>query len=102
MDCSYLYQTSELLYADVGANGNPYYSNNYFKFVATTDGYYQIVCQDETKYCGKFRRRYSSPSPVDILVVVTGDVFEWKPEKFSGDYYLIRHRQSQQVLDRRW
>jgi hypothetical protein len=93
-------QTSELLYADVGANGNPYYSNNYFKFVATSDGYYQIVCQYDNKVLmGNFGGGTALPV-VGFPNGFTGDLFEWKPEKFSGDYYLIRHRNSQGVLDR--
>ena len=93
-------QTSELLYADVGANGNPYYSNNYFKFVATSDGYYQIVCQYDNKV---LMGNLAGGTALPVLGFpngATGDFFEWKPEKYSGDYYLIRHRNSQGVLDR--
>ncbi|MBD2545212.1 LamG domain-containing protein [Planktothricoides raciborskii] len=85
-------QTSELLYADVGANGNPYYSNNYFKFVATGNGYYQIVSMYENRalYGGLKTQVYSTNG---------GGFFEWKPQKISGDYYLILH-QSGGALDR--
>ncbi|MBO1054680.1 MAG: hypothetical protein HEQ25_22645 [Dolichospermum sp. DET73] len=89
--------TNELLYADVGANGNPYYTNNTFKFVAVGNGYYQIICQDGNKILGGNLSGPAFAFPGNF----TGNVFfEWRPEKFSGDYYLIRHKDSQGVLDR--
>ncbi|WP_027249041.1 LamG domain-containing protein [Planktothrix agardhii] len=88
-------QSNGLLYADVGANGNPYYSNNYFKFVATDSGYYRIVSMmdDLALYGGSKAQVYSGYG--------TGWQYEWTPEKLSwGDYYLIRQRSNGEVLNR--
>lgn len=88
-------QSKGLLYADVGANGNPYYSNNYFKFVATDSGYYRIVSMmdDLALYGGSKAQVYSGYG--------TGWQYEWTPEKLSwGDYYLIRQRSNGEVLNR--
>lgn len=89
-------QSTGLLYADVGANGNPYYSNNYFKFVATDNGYYRIVSMmdDLALYGGSKAQVYSN-------AYGTGSQYEWKPEKLpSSDYYLIRQRANGEVLNR--
>ena len=82
-----------LLYADVGANGDPY-NNNYFKFVATNNGYYRIISRYEDRAL-----RGDSKAQVYSDVNGTGIRYEWKPEKF-GNYYLIRHRSTGEVLDR--
>ena len=86
--------TNELLYADVGADGNPYYRNNKFKFVATSDGYYRIVSRYESQgLYGNYE---------ELVYGGTGDgqEYEWKPEYLSDGYYWIRHRESGGVLDR--
>ncbi len=88
-------QSKGLLYADVGANGKPYYSNNQFKFVATDSGYYRIVSMMDNLalFGGEKTQVYSAYD--------TGSNYEWKPEKLSGaDYYLIRQRANREVLNR--
>ncbi|MEP0874017.1 hypothetical protein NDA01_30390 [Trichocoleus desertorum AS-A10] len=88
-----------LLYADVGADGNPYFSNNHFKFVPTTDGYYLIVSKYEDRaLCASPQAQvYAGNSSSSGY---GGREYEWKPEKYSEDYYLIRHRPTGDVLDR--
>jgi hypothetical protein len=91
-------QSKGLLYAEIGANGNPYYSNNQFKFVATDSGYYRIVSMmdDLALYGGSKTQVFSGYD--------TGSQYEWKPEKLPGivnsDYYLIRQRANGEVLNR--
>ncbi|WP_072926401.1 LamG domain-containing protein [Microcystis aeruginosa] len=87
-------QSKGLLYADVGADGNPYYSNNEFKFVATDSGYYRIVSyyEDRALYGGSKAQVYSGYG--------IGWEYEWRPEKLWGDYYLIRQRSNGEVLNR--
>ncbi|MBD2498744.1 LamG-like jellyroll fold domain-containing protein [Nostoc sp. FACHB-280] len=98
--CRVYTASKALLYADVGANGNPYYANNYFKFVATNSGYYRIVSMMD----GLDLALYPSSNPKEKAQVYagygSGYSFEWKPEKYSGDYYLIRLRADGRVLDR--
>lgn len=70
-------QSKGLLYADIGANGNPYYSNNHFKFVATDNGYYRIVSMmdDLALYGGSKTQVYSGYG--------SGWEYEWNPGKTS-------------------
>ncbi|MEG4584578.1 LamG domain-containing protein [Microcoleus sp. MOSTC5] len=91
-------ESKALLYADVGANGNPYYNNNYFKFVATDGGYYQIISQFENIGLVGYSQSevYADPN----FDTKNRNDSQWKPEKHSNsDYYLICHRSTGQVLD---
>ncbi|NEP86225.1 MAG: LamG domain-containing protein [Okeania sp. SIO2C2] len=83
-----------LLHADVGADGNPYYTNNKFKFVATSNGYYRIVSLYEN------RALYGNYKELVYGGTSDGSKYEWKPESLSNGYYLIRQRASGGVLDR--
>ncbi|MEY3869216.1 MAG: hypothetical protein RLZZ338_3107 [Cyanobacteriota bacterium] len=90
-------EVRKLIYTDLGANGNPYYSSNKFRFEASSDGFYTIICQDS-------QLQIMCPALQKPVLGVSGAALpswsDWRPEKFSGDYYLIRHRSSNGVLDR--
>jgi len=92
-----------LLHADIGANGNPYYNNNYFKFVfvemdtETNEKYYKIICRYDNLELGA-----SSKSLVYGAINKDNDYnYQWKPKKIENEeYYFIRHRATDQVLDK--
>jgi Concanavalin A-like lectin/glucanases superfamily len=89
-----------LLFGDTGADGNPYFDNNKFKFVATDSGCYQIVSmyEDRALFAESKSRVYGLP--VGAIAGSTRYYCEWRPEKVDGDYYLISHRPLRQVLER--
>ncbi|MEQ9624237.1 LamG-like jellyroll fold domain-containing protein [Coleofasciculus chthonoplastes] len=97
------YDTSKhLLYADVGANGNPYYTNNKFKFESTGGGYYRIVCLDKDRIIqvkklnvnisGKIRdqERHVISSTTDST---DANSKEWQLKQQDDGYYIIESRQ---------
>ena len=83
-----------LLYAPLGADGNPYYSNNKFKFVATSGGFYRIVSMyDNLALHGEVTKQVYGGTG-------SGPEYEWKLKPIPGGYYVIMHRGSNEVLDR--
>ncbi|NES64417.1 MAG: hypothetical protein F6K24_03665, partial [Okeania sp. SIO2D1] len=90
-------ETKELLHGSTGADGNPYYANNKFKFVETSDGYYWIVsggAKDlhDTALYNKDRMVYARKPYYKTS--------EWKLEDLKNGYYFIRHWGGEKVLDR--
>lgn len=103
---------NQLLYADIGANGNPYYSNNQFKFERVDGGYYRIVCMSGNKVPilteNKGKLYAKSFAEIEILAQVYSQLGlpqfikecqEWKFKKQSNGYYIIENRFTKEVWD---
>ncbi|MEQ9372846.1 MAG: LamG-like jellyroll fold domain-containing protein [Coleofasciculus chthonoplastes F3-SA18-01] len=95
-------QNNQLLYADLGANGNSYYSNNKFKFEQVDGGYYRIVCMSGNKIPiwteNKGKLYAKSTAEIELLASQPGWAWfikkcqEWKLKKRSDGYYIIENR----------
>ncbi len=88
--------SQKMLYADVGANGNPYYSNNRFSFQETDSGYYRIVCD-----WNKLGLMAGKQTQVVAFGNNTfGNNEQWSINKQANGYYTIINRATSEYLDR--